>query len=229
LHPKTTKKSLNEIHRPPLKKFSLILLVVLLLVGVAWLWRYQSNTSTVKSVGIQPFGSFPQQHIDSVRSAIQKQYGFNVYVLPQKPLPQHCFVQLKSPRYRADKLLKYLKNIRPDTIHYMLGLTKKDISTTKRDKNGRVKKPKSKYEDWGIFGLGYRPGQASIVSSFRLNKPGKTIERLQKVCVHELGHNLGLEHCTSKLNCVMDDAAETIRTVDAGHITLCVRCKEILQ
>ena len=126
------------------------------------------------------------------------------------------------------KLLKYLKSIRPDSIDFMLGLTATDISTTKKDKLGRIKQPKSKYEDWGTFGLGYRPGSACVVSSYRLSKPNKTIERLQKVVVHELGHNLGLKHCTSKLNCVMDDAAETIRTVDAGHITLCDKCKNVL-
>jgi len=211
-----------------LKRSKTYLVWVLILVACFATWIMLKSARTNKTVGIQPLGSFPQVQIDSIQSAIQTQYGYQVVVLPKRELPENCFVQIKSPRYRADKLLKYLKSIRPDSIDFMLGLTATDISTTKKDKLGRIKQPKSKYEDWGIFGLGYRPGSACVVSSYRLSKPNKTIERLQKVVVHELGHNLGLKHCTSKLNCVMDDAAETIRTVDAGHITLCDKCKNVL-
>jgi len=198
------------------------LLLLVLVWGVSYV--FIQNSIQTKTVGIQPFENFPQESIDSVRQSISSLYKFQVVVLPQQNLPKDCFINVKSPRYRADKLLKYLKSNRPDSIDLMLGLTTKDISTTKKDKDGNVKKPKSKYEDWGIFGLGYRPGNAAMVSTFRLRKPGLTIERLQKVVTHEIGHNLGLKHCSQNKNCIMDDAAESIKTIDAAGRFLCDYC-----
>lgn len=210
-------------------KRSIKLLFTLCSIGVLSVVLLISQTTAgmpSKTIGIQPFDGMPLEQLDSVKAVIHHRYGFDVIILPSKPLPKNCFINVKSPRYRADKLLKYLKEIKPDTIDYMLGLTNKDISTTKKDKAGRVKKPASTYQDWGIFGLGYCPGQAAIVSTFRLSKPGKTIERLKKVVIHEIGHNLGLKHCSQHEQCVMDDAAESIKTVDSGGYFLCDSCKK---
>lgn len=198
---------------------------MIVLFGVYLLSSQQSKTSVV---GVLPFSGFESKYTDSVASIITRQYGFEVIVLETQELPKSCFINVKSPRYRADLLLKYLRKIKPDTIDVMLGLTHKDISITKKDKWGKVKKPASKYEDWGIFGLGYRPGDAAMVSIFRLVKPGLTNERLQKVVIHEIGHNLGLKHCTQNKNCVMDDAAESIRTIDAAGFNLCGHCQAII-
>jgi archaemetzincin len=114
-----------------------------------------------------------------------------------------------------------------DSIDFVMGITAADISTTKRDRFGSIKEPKEKYTDWGVFGLGYRPGSCTMVSIFRLKNPDKKLflSRLKKVCVHELGHNLGLHHCTSSDNCVMKDAAETIKTIDKVELSLCESCK----
>lgn len=169
----------------------------------------------------------PKPLIDSIQSAIKKTYNIDVFQLKQIELPQHAFVDIKSPRYRADSLIKYLKTYKPDSLNYILGLTTKDISTTKRDKNGALKKPEYKYKDWGVFGLGYVPGPSSIVSTYRYKDTNKKlfIERVQKISAHELGHNFGLPHCKSGLPCIMKDAAETIKTVDEVDLILCESCK----
>lgn len=48
--------------------------------------------------------------------------------------------------------------------------------------------------------------------------------RLKKICIHEVGHNLGLPHCTTN-KCVMQDAVETIKTVDNESEELCAECR----
>jgi archaemetzincin len=48
---------------------------------------------------------------------------------------------------------------------------------------------------------------------------------MQKVAVHEVGHNRGLRHCSTRL-CVMNDAAETVRTIDRVGLLLCEKCHE---
>lgn len=148
-------------------------------------------------------------------------------VLNSISIPESAFINVKSPRYRADSLIRILKRTKPSEYDHVLGLISKDISTTKRDENGNVLKPAYKYEDWGIFGLGFRPGPSCIVSTFRLDTPNKEllVERIKKVCNHELGHNMGLPHCTSSDKCVMKDGAESIKTVDHVNLVLCDDCK----
>lgn len=196
----------------------------LLITYVSLILGCSENEKT--KIGIQPFDKFNASLIDTIVQSIKDVYGFDVIVLPDQPLPENTFVSIKSPRYRADSLILYLKKTKPDTIDYIIGLTNKDISTAKKDRFGRIKKPENKYNDWGIFGLGYRPGPSCVVSTYRLNSKDKKlfITRLKKVSVHEIGHNLGLKHCKS-LNCVMRDAEETIKTIDNVTLTLCDKCK----
>jgi len=127
-----------------------------------------SNDKIIR-VGIQPFGNFDSKIVDTVSITIQKKYGFKTIILNKMPLPKEAFINIKSPRYRADILIKYLKENKADTLDYIIGLTDYDISVTKNDAFGNVKSPKEKYSDWGIFGLGYRPGPSCIISSFRLH------------------------------------------------------------
>jgi archaemetzincin len=189
------------------------------------IYRLTDGRTTI--IGIQPFRDIDKEFLDSIKSALAYTYSFKIITLPTINLPSNSFVNVKSPRYRAEKLIYYLWKNKPDSIDYIIGITNKDISTTKRDQLGRVKKPELKYKDWGVMGLGYCPGKSCIVSTFRLKSQTQRIfiERLQKVVVHELGHNLWLPHCPSK-GCVMSDANETIRTVDREKLMLCRNCRK---
>ncbi|WP_298903418.1 hypothetical protein [uncultured Psychroserpens sp.] len=184
-----------------------------------------SCTSNPKQIGIQPYGEPDKAIINSVTKILKETYNANVIVLDKKALPKQAFVNIKSPRYRADSLLKDLLRHRPDSIDFILGITSKDISTTKRDVNGNIKQPEAKYGDWGIFGLGYKPGKSCVISNFRLKNttPKTYINRIQKIAVHEIGHNLELPHCDTD-KCVMQDAVETIKTVDLAGFELCKSC-----
>lgn len=184
-----------------------------------------SCSSKPERIGIQPYGNLDQDVINLISDILKKTYNTDVILLPKKALPKSAFVTIKSPRYRADSLLIDLLKIRPDSIDYIIGVTSKDISTTKRNAKGEIKNPKSKYTDWGIFGLGYKPGKSCIISTFRLKKTtSETFKsRVQKIAVHEIGHNLGLDHCKTK-KCVMQDAVETINTIDLANFELCEKC-----
>jgi len=181
----------------------------------------------IVKIGIQPFNNFDEALSDSVKSVIKEIYGFEVIILESTDLPEDAYTNIKSPRYRADSLLRYLRKIKPDSIDHILGLTEKDVSVTKTDIEGNIKKPEYKYKDWGVFGLAFRPGTSCIVSTFRIRSvQSKFIERFKKICIHELGHNLGLKHCSSNDSCVMRDAAETIKTIDFVALNLCSTCKK---
>ncbi len=179
-----------------------------------------------RTVGIQPYENFSEKMTDSIVQVIRSVYNLKVAVLPIQKLPQKAFINQKSPRYRADSLIQFQKIKQSDTIDYILGLTHKDISTTKRDGNGNIKKPLYKYEDWGVMGLAYCPGTSGIVSTFRLQHKNPKVHmlRVKKIAIHELGHNLGLPHCPNK-KCVMTDAVESIATIDNAELALCSDCK----
>lgn len=180
------------------------------------------------SICIQPFAGIPAEHVEEVRAALSRYYQTDVQVLDSVELPEETFTDVKTPRYRADKLLVWLRENRPEGCDHILGLTHRDISTTKYEDwaTKKIKEPAWKYEDWGVFGLGHRPGPACVVSTFRLKKDvddAKVRERLRKIACHEVGHNLGLPHCPNVF-CFMRDAAEKIGTVDLVNEALCEKC-----
>lgn len=205
-----------------------ILFIGIISLGISLFLFYNPFEKAIhqKKIALQPFSGFSSELAQKIKVKLHQNYGAEVYILPERELPKNAFVNIKSPRYRADSLLRHLKNLKPDSVDHVLGLCRHDISTTKRDRWGKVKEPKSRYTDWGVFGLGYRPGPSCVVSSFRLKrKPAQLFEsRLLKVCIHEIGHNLGLKHCETA-GCVMADAAEKLSTVDQVEAELCAQCK----
>jgi len=176
-------------------------------------------------IGVQPFIGADPIAVETITSALSDVYGIQVVVLPEIEMPEGSFINVKSPRYRADSIIAWLRDHKAADIDCVIGITHHDISTTKRKADGTVKDPAFKYQDWGVFGLGYRPGASCLVSSFRLRYAQEAVylDRLRKVAVHEIGHNQGLGHCSST-DCVMQDAAESISTIDGVELNLCEAC-----
>lgn len=211
-----------------MKNLLIILAIALALIGCQ---SKLENISQETVIAIQPFEDFEKAYADTVKDALENLYGVQVQVLNQIEIPAYTFINVKSPRYRADSLIDFLKkNKSYDDYDHVIGLIKEDISCTKySDRESKtIKAPEYKYKDWGIFGLGYCPGESCIVSSHRLSKSTSKenfIERLKKVSCHEMGHNFGLPHCPNKA-CIMQDAAETIKTVDNVKLFLCEECRK---
>jgi len=73
--------------------------------------------------------------------------------------------------------------------------------------------------------LGFEPGNACVVSTFRLPKM-KLSRQLSKLCLHELGHTQGLPHCKNK-TCFMRDAEGGNHLEE--EIDFCESCKSYLK
>lgn len=171
------------------------------------------------TIAILPLG-LNEKHeyiIDEVKKSISRKTEFKVVVLNPVDMPKSTYYEPRK-RYRAEKILKYLKGVKPDSVDYIVAITSEDISAAK---NGK--------KDWGIFGLGYRPGVASVVSLFRLGNNKKVLtRRVMKITKHELGHNFGLPHCKKSKTCVMSSAEGSIKTVDRVSNIFCKACQSRL-
>ena len=168
------------------------------------------KSKTGKVFYFQPLNGFRIEQPNRLAKEVSKTFG-KVYVGENRKLPKSFYVKERN-RYRADSIIKVLRNAHgQDTI--TIGLISSDISTTAKG-----------VKDWGVFGLGYHPGSACVVSTYRLKKRNAD-EQFYKVVVHEIGHTIGLPHCPEK-TCLMRDA-EGGNPLDEEK-DFCVRCKKIL-
>lgn len=207
--------------------FKIISLSIILASFVFSCQNVNKSTQSKDVIGILPYHGMKSAEIDSVKVNLEITYGLKVVILNEVELPQSAYTTRRSPRYRADTLLRFQNRIKPDSISIIIGLTNKDISNTKFDpKTLDIKEPQNVYVDWGIFGLGQVGGESCVVSTYRLhNNVSKKqyFTRLNRISTHEVGHVLGLFHCpTSK--CLMNDANETIKTIDKSTGKLCEKC-----
>ena len=82
-----------------------------------------------------------------------------------------------------------------------------------------------------VFGEARLRGRSGIVSTFRLGSdlPSSLLfdSRVKKEVFHELGHMIGLDHCSS-LSCVMYKS-ESVEDTDAKSDHYCDKCQSILK
>lgn len=176
-----------------------------------------SFSKPIRIITIQPLGNVSNEYILSVKKSVKSFYGYDCSILPPKWVTKDLLSKV-TKRIDASRVLdKYNSSIN------LLVLTEKDICHF-RDKI----RP-----EYGIFGLGgiKKNNNTCIVSIFRLKRgvsKQKTLERLEKVSLHEIGHNLGLNHCTNNKACMMNAANGTISQVDREKVWFCEKCRKQL-
>ncbi len=194
-----------------MKKTAFCLLLVL--VGLAC----RPSHDLPARIGLLRLGDFDETHFAQAKKEIELFYNAEVVDLGEKPLPKLAYYAPRN-RYRADKLIAWLRETRPASVDFVMGLTASDISHTK----GEI-------ADYGIMGLAYNPGRSGVVSTFRVGKGAKdkahVADRYSKLVLHELGHNFGLPHCPNAKHCLMRDACGKVKTLDSEEKTVCENCK----
>ena len=114
---------------------------------------------------VQPFKDLQPESLNFVTNEIKKVYP-NIKILEPIDFPNNAYYSERN-RYRADSIIKFL-NQKTKESFVTIGLTSKDISVTK----GKIK-------DFGVMGLGFKPGKACVASKFRLSKK-KSDEQFSK-------------------------------------------------
>jgi len=164
-----------------------------------------------KVIAIMPFGYVNVEYIKHIQTTIKEFYGYETKVLPEVK-PMNDILSSSKRYYDADKILDKYHN-----TNYLLILTNHNISY-KSDK----------YPELEIFGLGVIGGKSCIVSTFQLEggvSYNRFIDRLNKVVLHELGHNFGLRHCKNDSHCLMTNTKGTLEELDGEEFKFCDKCK----
>jgi len=176
-------------------------------------------------IELQPLGDFPKQEAEQLRKEFVKQLGLiyasvpkawldaSVSVIERKEIPASCLYKPRN-RYWAGKILGMLHAEHGGNDEIVtIGLTNRDISTSI---HGQY--------NYGIMGLSLRPGDACVVSTYRLKRK----DDLWKVAMHEFLHSRGLSHCKKdNPKCLMQDAHG--KNTFYMKYGLCEDCKKKLE
>lgn len=176
----------------------------------------QENSIHDKTIFILPLGKVDAHYINIVAKSVEKFYGYTCIIKKGIDLSPDLLAKSKT-RYEASKILAKFKS-----KENVLIITEKDIAYFNKEKN---------ISEYGILGLGLRPGKTAVISVFRMNRKAtkKLIySRLEKVSIHEIGHNLGLDHCAKHPKCLMNAAHGSIKQVDRESVWFCGSCKKQL-
>jgi len=176
------------------------------------------SRASAPAIALLPFTGMDTNTVNQLKTGLEAKLNVNVIILGHEALPAASFYQPRQ-RYIADQLLVFLRQHKPPVCRKIIGVTASDISTRKEP-----------YANWGVMGLGYCPGQACVISSFRAKRGVKDrqhfIKRMIILAMHELGHTFSLAHCKNT-QCIMKDA-EGKMNLDGGK-DYCSSCTIVLR
>jgi archaemetzincin len=109
----------------------------------------QHSIDKDRTIYIQPLGNVDSESLNYLKKSVEDFYGYNCVVKTKLELSKDIH-SISKTSYEASKILaKYNFNSN------LLLITEKDIAYKKS----------TQFPEWGIFGLGLRPGKTCVVST----------------------------------------------------------------
>ena len=184
-----------------------------------------------KIIAIQPFDDFNEQSLSLISKEVSNFFHAQTIVL--KPITVSQSFRYKYDNYveeySADSLIRQLSKLTNDSVVEVIGFTHKNIYVPTEYKLHLNNKDSSFILPKIIFGLGYVSGNSCIITDSRLISTDTALylNRLRKVILHEMGHNLGLQHCSNE-TCIMSESNGNIVSLNKTGGDYCENCKRRL-
>ncbi|MFN0158391.1 MAG: archaemetzincin family Zn-dependent metalloprotease [Bacteroidota bacterium] len=181
------------------------------------------------AIEVQPLAEVDAGVFDGLGSALRETFGVAVSIRPRS-IPIDRFYDSQRGQYNSTAILHYLDHSAPSTLRTLTtqtGHAVRIVGVTGQD----LFIPILTY----VFGEAALGGNVAVVSYHRFRNELYGLpsnqqlvqERLQKVVIHELGHSLGLVHC-SLHSCVMH-AASYVEELDLKGHGFCPYCHNLLK
>lgn len=165
-------------------------------------------------LGLVQIGSNSDYSMDVLRESVGLRFPlFSVEITTPLTNVSEAYYPQRN-QYHSTRILALLeKRIEPLHIGRLLGVASFDIFV-----------PGMNF----VFGEARLPGRVGIISTHRLKSqspddPDPLRDRVIKEAVHEIGHMLGLRHCSDSV-CVMH-FSEHIQDTDHKHPEFCKSCQ----
>jgi archaemetzincin len=156
--------------------------------------------------------------LDGLKDPISARYPWlKVNVVPPLADPTEAYDSRRNQYHSTRLLVQLEKQIQTLQADKILGVASFDLYT-----------PNLNF----VFGEARLPGRVGVISTFRLkpessDQTGMLHSRVVKEAVHEIGHMIGLSHC-SDASCVMH-FSERLADTDLKSPDLCRNCNSQLR
>jgi archaemetzincin len=169
-------------------------------------------------IGILRIGRISADVADRIQETLSNTLPETTVSVIEKEIevPQQAFNETRK-QYRSDIMLTAIRNCAEERPEFdrVLGIVDVDIFISRLN---------------FVFGEAEHPGKAAVISLWRLRPefghqpPNEEVfeERSAKEALHEIGHTLGLDHCTNPF-CAMHFSNSILET-DVKKTFFCSRC-----